>query len=69
MLIVDVYGHIIIICIGIPVVIGVTYNIREVRIRKLILVNIEKIKADTDALSQITILQQIIKGEIGRAHV
>ena len=63
MMIVNVYGHIIIICIGIPVVIGVVYNMREVRIRHLLLVNIDKVKHEIDALAQILELQKIIKEE------
>ena len=61
MMIIDVYGHIIIICIGIPVVIGVVYNLRQVRIRHVMLTNIEQIKSEIDALTQIIILQQMIQ--------
>ena len=61
MMTINVYGHIIIICIGIPVVSGVVYNLREVRIKHLLLLNIDKIKSAVDALTKVMKIQQIIK--------
>ena len=60
MMFIDVYGHIMIICIGIPVVSGVVYNLREVRIKHILLLNVDKIKSDIDSIIQIITIQQII---------
>eukprot|EP01022_Parablepharisma_sp_SALTPOND_P000297 TRINITY_DN1012_c0_g2_i1.p1 TRINITY_DN1012_c0_g2~~TRINITY_DN1012_c0_g2_i1.p1 ORF type:complete len:1372 (-),score=229.35 TRINITY_DN1012_c0_g2_i1:10269-14384(-) len=61
MMIINVYGHILIISIGIPVIAGLVCNLREMRIQHLLLLNMEKMKTATDALSQIITIQQMIK--------
>ena len=61
MMILNIYGHIIIICIGIPVIIGVVYNMRQIRIQHILLSTIEKTNTPIEALSQIIVIQQLIK--------
>ena len=61
MMILDVYGHISIICIGIPVVSGVAYNLREMKIQRLLLKSSDKTNNEIDALTYIGSIQQIIK--------
>ena len=57
----NVYGHIVIICIGIPIIFGLVKSIRELRLQSLLLLNIDKMKTDSDALNQIFSLQKLIK--------
>lgn len=64
MMIMNVYGHIVIICIGIPVIFGLVKSMRELRIQSLLLLNIDKMKTDSDALNQIFSLQKLIKESI-----
>jgi len=61
MMIINVYGHILIICIGIPIIAGLVKNLREMRIQHLLLLNMEKMKTGVDALIQIITIQQMIK--------
>ena len=61
MMVINVYGHIIIICIGIPIIAGLVKNLREMRIQNLLLLNMEKMKTGVDALTQIITIQQMIK--------
>ena len=61
MMIIDIYGDIIVICIGLPVVIGVVYNIKTVQIKTLLMTSIDKIQSPTSALIKILEIQQIIK--------
>ncbi len=61
MMILTVYGHIIIICIGIPIIGGLVRNLRELRIQHLLLLNMEKMKSAVDALTQIITIQQMVK--------
>jgi Ni,Fe-hydrogenase III large subunit len=63
MLIFDVYGHIVIILIGIPVIVGVIYNLRKKRVKQLLLQSIENVKSSVEALTQIVLMQQIIKNK------
>ena len=62
MMIMNIYGHVVIICIGVPIIFGLVKSMREVRIQSLLFVNIDKMKADFDALNQIFTIQQMIKG-------
>jgi len=55
------YGHVVIICIGIPVIVGVVYNLRILCIRHILLLSIDKVKSALNALIQIVSLQQMIK--------
>jgi len=61
MMILNISGHIAIICIGIPVIVGVVYNLRSIRLQKLLFYNSNRIKSDTDALIQINSIEHIIK--------
>lgn len=66
MLLIDVYGHVTIIVIGIPVVIGTCYNLRKVRIQNLLIDNSENIITESDMLNQLFIIQQMIEECISR---
>ena len=60
MMIITLYGHIIIIFIGIPVIFGVVYNIRNTRIRYLLLINPNKLRFQYDMLNHIFLIQDLI---------
>ncbi len=61
MMLADVSGHLIIIAFGIPLIAYSVRNLREKRIEHLLLLTLEKIKSDTDALIQIQTIQDMIK--------
>lgn len=61
MMILDIYGHIIIICIGVPVIVGVVYNLRKLRTHKILLLHMDKVKTGKDALLQIAGLQEVME--------
>ena len=61
MMLLNIYGHIIIMFIGFPIIAGLVKNLREMRIQHLLLLNVEKMKIDYDALCQIINIQQMIK--------
>lgn len=58
--IMNIYGHIIIICIGVPVIVGLVRSLRDLRIHYLLLLNVDKMKSDVDALNQIMTFQQMV---------
>lgn len=60
-MIMNLYGHVIIICIGIPIIAGLVKSLREMRIQTLLLMNVDKMKTDFEALTQIMSIQQLIK--------
>eukprot|EP00826_Nyctotherus_ovalis_P019665 TRINITY_DN16093_c0_g3_i1.p1 TRINITY_DN16093_c0_g3~~TRINITY_DN16093_c0_g3_i1.p1 ORF type:complete len:310 (+),score=52.24 TRINITY_DN16093_c0_g3_i1:208-1137(+) len=60
MMILDIYGHVVIICTGLPVITGLVYNLRSLRLKQLLLCSPEKLKSPTDALIQINGIQGII---------
>ena len=64
MMILNIYGHIIIIGIGIPIITGLVKNLRDIRLQYLLLMNVDKMKADFDTVKQILTLQQMIKAAI-----
>ena len=64
MMMIDVYGHITIICIGIPVVTGVVYNLRNARIRNLLIFNTGQIRNETDLINQIICIQSMVEEHI-----
>lgn len=61
MMILNIYGHVIIISIGIPIITGLVISIREIRKQCILLLNIDKMKADYEALIQIVTFQQMIQ--------
>jgi len=61
MMLTSVHGHMIIICIGIPIVSGVIYNLRKVYVRRLILTGIDKVRSEAKALLRMAKLRQMIK--------
>lgn len=63
-MITSVYGHIIIISIGIPLIVGLVYNIREKRVDGIVMHTVDKMKHFEESLNQIISIQQKIK-EIG----
>ena len=62
MQILNVYGHLIIIFIGVPIISALVKNLREKRIEDLLLTNVDKLKLDVDALIQIYTVQKLVKG-------
>lgn len=60
MMILNVYGHVIIICIGIPIIFGIVKSLREKRIESLLLTGLDKLKSDIDVINQIVAIQQKI---------
>ena len=61
MMIINVYGHIVIICIGIPVVSGVVYNLKIGRIQHLLILSNDKMSSPTNCLTRIIAIQGIIR--------
>ncbi len=61
MMVMNIYGHIIIMFIGIPIIAGLVKNLREMRIQYLLLLDIDKMKIDSDVFCQIINIQQMIK--------
>ena len=53
-------GHISIICIGMPLIVGMVYSLRKMRIHRIVLMNQEKIKSYREALNQILTIQEIV---------
>lgn len=64
MMILDIYGHLLIIAIGIPIILGVVYNLRQTRLHWLMLKPLDKINSEVDALTQLIHLQRIIKQSV-----
>lgn len=60
MMFTNVQGHIVIICIGVPIVCGVVYNLRALRLRRLLMATTDRLTSETEALLQISQLQQMI---------
>jgi len=60
MMLIEAHGHLIIIFIGIPLIYLLVNYLRKIRIQYLILMGLDKMKADTDALIQIQTLQGMI---------
>jgi len=63
-MILSIYGHVVIICIGLPVIAGVVYNLRSRRVKRLILNNPDKLGSDIDALMQIIAIEEIIENAL-----
>ena len=64
MMIIDIYGHLIILCIGIPLIVGLVSNLRERRIEGILMHTVDKMKHFEESLNQIINIQQKVK-EIG----
>ena len=60
-MILNIYGHIIIIGIGIPIIAGLVKNLREMRLQSILLMNVDKMKSDYEIVKQIISIQQMIK--------
>lgn len=58
MMIVGVYGNIIIISIGIPIIVGLVLHIRETRIETLLMRTIDKMKSSIEVMNHITFMRQ-----------
>lgn len=60
-MILNIYGHATIICIGIPIIAGLVKYLRQTRIHELLLLSADKMKTDFDVINQIVKIQQMIK--------
>jgi hypothetical protein len=67
MQILDVYGHLIIIIIGIPIISALVNNLRHKRIENLLLTNIDKLKLDVDVY-KINFFFDLILGTNSNLH-
>jgi len=61
MMLFDLNGHIVIILLGMPVVSGVIYNVRTVRIKHFLLSDHSRLTNSIDSLNRIISIQKIIK--------
>ena len=61
MMIFEIHGHLIVVVIGIPIIIGVVYNLRQLRLRWILFKTPEKVSNEVEALILLTTLQQIVK--------
>eukprot|EP00826_Nyctotherus_ovalis_P038584 TRINITY_DN3624_c0_g1_i1.p1 TRINITY_DN3624_c0_g1~~TRINITY_DN3624_c0_g1_i1.p1 ORF type:complete len:338 (-),score=66.20 TRINITY_DN3624_c0_g1_i1:290-1303(-) len=60
MMFINVEGHMIIVSIGVPIICGVIYNLRALRIRRLLMATTDRLASETETLLQISQLQQMI---------
>lgn len=58
MMCMDIYGHVVIVCLGFPALAGAVYNLRKIRRSHLALQRTEKVKDEYGALMQIITIRQ-----------
>ena len=56
----NIYGHIIIISIGVPIISGVVANFRERKIQSIRLASLEKVKNDGEAILHLLQIEQMV---------